>query len=315
MLTVFLVSGCSTEAGITVTEAADVWYNLGNAYTELERHEDAVEAFARARELDPELFSAGYNLARVYIHLKKYKDSHELLDELLKNDSGNRIAAETKAWVYHLQDNDEDALALYDEILGFSSASRNSLYNSAMILTGQEEYSEALSRLLRLVDYFPDEKTVYFNIAFLEAELGNDANALEWLQKQLEVEPDDVRAWELSGDIYAGQSRYGESVTEYRKALSVLVVEEEGGKQAVKPDSTTIGRLNFKTAEILLVHIEDETAGLDALQKVKKSGWIGEDEFKRLLSYEEKDWLEKAAEILDYNPENEEPEAGETASD
>jgi len=309
MLLPVVFLSCGTTAAVTVSEAAEVWYNLGNAYTELERHQDAVKAYSRARELEPELFSAGYNLARVYIHMKKYDESHKLLDELLANDSGNRLAAETKAWVYHLQDDNEAALALYEEILGYSSGSRNSLYNSAMILSEQEEYSAALERLLQLVEYYPDEKTVYFEIAFLEAELGNSENALGWLEKQLAAHPDDVDSYELSGDVLSGQRRYGEAVNEYRKALSALAGDDDVEKEGLDVDS--LGRINFKAAEILLVHIEDEIAGLEALQAVKDSGWVGDDDFVRLLSYEEAAWIDKADEILDYNPESEETDEAE----
>lgn len=310
-----LLSGCASSAGVTVSEVAEVWYNLGNAYNELDRHQDAVEAYSRARELEPELFSAGYNLARVYIYLKKYDESLELLDELLKTDPANRTAAETKAWVYHLQGDNSTALDIYNEILSESPANRNSLYNSAMILKGRGENTLSLERLLDLVEYYPGEKTVYFDIAFIEAELNNHENALGWLQKQLVEVPDDLRAYELSGDIYASLSRFGEAVAEYREALSLNEKTAEDDEGESIPDSDISGRLNFKIAEIFLVYIEDESEGIAALEEVEASGWGSDEDFKRLFSNEEVGWFTAATEILDYDPETGEDQDGEDAEE
>jgi tetratricopeptide (TPR) repeat protein len=296
------ISGCGTTSVVTALEAAEVWYNLGNAYNDLGKHDDAVNAFIRARELEPELFGAGYNLARIYIYLKKYDESSKLLDELLENDPGNRIVSETKAWVYHLQGDNEAALKQYNKILNDSPVNRNSLYNSAMILMEQDEFAEALTRLQKLIASFPDEKTVYFNLAYLEAELGNNENALEWLQKHLEISPDDFNALELSGDIYTGQSRFSGAVTDYRKALVILQAEDGGAESAAGAgDPAAVGRINFKIAEILLVRIEDDEAGLAALQNVKDAEWSSADDFERLLSHEGAIWMESAVEILEDN--------------
>jgi tetratricopeptide (TPR) repeat protein len=294
---VFIV-GCSTSGTVPSSEAADIWFNLGNAYTELGRQEDASRAYAQARRLNPELFSAGYNLARVNIFLEKYDDSLRILNELLEEDPENRIVLETIAWVYYLQGRDGDALDIYNQILKDSEVNRNALHNSAVILTSNENYHEALDRYKTLIEFYPEEKQAFFNIAFIESELGNYEEAALWLEKHLAESPGDTEAAELAGDIYTAQRRYAEAVESYRTVTAAEGLEEAAA-----------GRVYFKIGEILLLYIEDIDGGMDSLRKSQDFKWENSEYAEGLLSGREEDWVTEAAEILNYSIENE-PQPG-----
>ena len=101
----------------------------------------------------------------------------------------------------------------------------------------------------------------------------------------------------------------------YRSALELLDEAEEEPKEDSKdgakktPDPDSEGRINFKVAEILLVYIEDESAGLDALKNTRETGWKSREDFDRLLGYEDSSWHDEAAGILEYASEPDEEEA------
>jgi len=315
LLSVIIFSGCRTAGTVSAGEAAEAWFNLGNAYTELGRHDDAVKAFLKAQRLDPQLVSAGFNLARVQILQKKYDDSLGQLDKLLETDPGNRLLLETKAWVFHLKDENAAALEIYNMVLSDFEDSRNSLYNSALILVELEQYKTALERFKRLVELYEDETSSIFEIAKLEAALGNSKDSILWLVKHLADNPDDFEALELAGDMYTVERRYAEAVASYR--IITKSAAEEGTPAAVEPQHSAppdmTGRVNFKIAEILLIYLEDLSGGLSALQVSVNSGWKDQDAWDRLLLNETAVWIDDVRGILKTDedaPAEENPAAG-----
>lgn len=305
LLSLLVVYSCRTAGTVPAEEAADAWYNLGNAYTELGRHDDAVKAFLKAQKLNPELMSAGFNLARVQILQKKYDDSINQLDNLLRVDPGNRLILETKAWAFHLKGDDAAALEIYNQVLDVFSDSRNSLYNSALILVELKKNERALKRFTRLVEVYEDEISSVFEIAKLNAVMGNSSEALLWLEKYLALYPDDYAALELAGDMYAAEKQFAEAVTEYR-----FILDSDSDVDLMTPD--LLGRVNLKAAEILLIFMEDLNGGLSALRESVDYGWKDQDVYDRLLSYENAGWFDDVRELLDLDEES--PEADESAT-
>ena len=310
-----LFFGCSTTATVPAGEAAEVWYNLGNAYTELGRNDDAIKAYLKARQLNPELVSAGFNLVRVQILQKRYDDSLEQLDLLLEADPENRMLLETKAWVYHLKGDDRKALEIYDSVLSVFKDSRNSLYNSSIVLIDLEEYAKALEQMKRLVEIYPDEKSSIFEIAKIEAQLGNSEESLLWLEKHLSENPKDATALELAGDMSASEKEYAEAVGFYRLIIGSEQEEGEGSIEMTEPVVTgdVLSRVNFKIGEILLVQIEDVEGGMQALRASVSDGKPEKEDIERILSYTDAEWYEEAEEILGPLLDNEEAEDSASA--
>ena len=63
-------------------EKANAWYNLGYSYFRLNFYDDAVEAYSQALRIDPEMASAWYNLGAAYAKLNRYDDAIKALFQL-----------------------------------------------------------------------------------------------------------------------------------------------------------------------------------------------------------------------------------------
>jgi tetratricopeptide (TPR) repeat protein len=59
---------------------------MGTAYRELMRYDEALEAYQKAIELDPEDPSSYYNMAATYARLRKRDKMLETLNLAIKND-------------------------------------------------------------------------------------------------------------------------------------------------------------------------------------------------------------------------------------
>ncbi len=62
---------------------ADVWYKQGNEMMMQEKNEDALIAYSKATELDPNHVSAWNNMGIALFRLKRYQDAIDCYDKVL----------------------------------------------------------------------------------------------------------------------------------------------------------------------------------------------------------------------------------------
>ncbi len=179
-----------------------IYKKLGYMYSEGKQTRNAIDAYLKALELDPEDVNIYYNLASLYeatgdranadkylsivmekkpddiesrikmaeglIAKKEYKKAEEYLNEV------TRVRPDyTDAWLM---------LANLEEKRGNKKALR-----------------EYYKKILSLV---PENKTVLFNLGTLEYETGNTNDAKDYFLKYLKANPGDIESREFLFDIY-----------------------------------------------------------------------------------------------------------------
>jgi tetratricopeptide (TPR) repeat protein len=252
-------------------EVAQVYYNLGNAYFELEKYELAVSAYLNALALDASLPQAGYNLARVYIEKKEYERGLAALEELLEEDPGNSLILSTIGWTYYLMEDFEKALEIFGEILERTPTDQHGLYNAAVLSWKLDRKEEALGYFRRLFSETGEDETQY-RIASLLMDMERWDEAIDVLDDYLSRKPDDPNAYYDLGIAYTAERYYG-------KALAAF----EAGIEIKKTDPL----FHFERAVILLLYIENVDEGLKALEAAVKSGFKDSERILGLLRADE----------------------------
>ena len=261
-----LLVGCQTSP--QQLELAETYYNLGNAYIELEDWRKAENAFARAIEIDPDMYRAGYNMARVYIHSQNYSKSADILHQLLEADSENIKFLETLAWVELKRGKIEQAQSIYRSLLEKDPANCNVRYNLSLLLSERDEYAEAYSLLLKCVYGQSSDAELLLLLGQLEQKL-EWGSGLGWFERASELDPQNqVVLLELAA-AYAQDRDFTEALDIYR-SLSARAEEEEKG------------RFLLQQARILLVQLEENTRGITALKEALESGFKDVDKLAAL---------------------------------
>ncbi len=132
--------GCQT---VVQRGLAEEYYNIGNAFFELEDYDSAIANYRRALELDPKLTRADYNLAFAYLRLNRINDAIELLEELIASDRDNLLLQESVAYSYFLLGDGEEAIARYEAVLENSPLRVTALYNLALLENQEDNYLRA----------------------------------------------------------------------------------------------------------------------------------------------------------------------------
>lgn len=239
-------------------ELAETYYNLGNAYIDLEQWEEAETAFARALEIEPNLYRAEYNMARVYIHSRNYRSAVDILNKLLERDPENILFLETLAWAEVKRGREDRAEEIYRALLESDPANCNVRYNLALMLSEREEYARAYSLLIECVHSGDADWEILLRMGTLETEL-DWGNGIGWFEKALEEAPQEKEVLRSLAAAYEQEGLYTDALDMYER----LAGSSEGSQR---------GQFLLKQAAILSLQLEEQQEGLDALEAALEAG-------------------------------------------
>lgn len=242
--------GCATD--MSREELATEYYNLGTAYLDLGEPERAAEYFLRAIDLDRDFAEADFNLARAYLDGERISDAISVLTSLLVEDPGNTVVLRTLGYAHYRAGDDRRAREYYETVLDVNEADVEALYNLGIIEFEDGRYEEALAYLERAEELDVGEDIARaLGLAYFALDRDEEAEArLGGLTTPDDEEIDVEVMWALA-EIARRAEEFGTAVERY-----------EAVSEADRDDP----RSRYETAEIRLVHIDEEEAGLADLR-------------------------------------------------
>jgi tetratricopeptide (TPR) repeat protein len=280
-----LVAACAST--VSRSDLATEYYNLGNAYYELERFSESARYLARAHDLDPTLVRASYNLARAYVELERYSEAIDLLEDLLLQDPENAMLIETQAYAYYRQGRVEEAAELYDAAIERSPTDVDLLQNRAEIARLQEDYARAAELLERVIVLAPEENAVLRTTAETFELAGQIDDAIRMMRSYVAAEPDDAAGARYLAELLAIEARYADALAVLERVLEDESIDERERASA-----------GFAKAEILLTAAEEAELGLQALTEAVALGFGDREAAEALLSRDELLAREAVTEVL-----------------
>lgn len=261
-----LASGCvSRPAAADTKTTANLYFNLGNAYSELEKYGEAADAYSRAYQLDPTFVSAGYNLLRTHLVQKKYDDAVRLFSALEAKEPRNTLLLETGGYLFQLKGDSETALRYYNRVLAADEVNANALFNSFLIYREANDFPAAVSLLTRYLALRPDDTKSIAQLARLLQESGDTQKAVEHYRLYLQKEPETE---ENRADLQ-----------QVRFTLSRLYLQQKNFSEAVrlmdellKEDPSNASYL-FDRAWASLIGLEVYDEGMDYLNRAFEAGF------------------------------------------
>jgi tetratricopeptide (TPR) repeat protein len=280
-----VLASCGTL--VTATEAAEVYYNLGNAYYDAGRYDDAIKAYQRARELDPSKRIADYHLVRVHIEAGDLEEAERVLDGLLAQDPSNAVLLETLAYLELLRGDRALAVELYEKL-----------------------YSDR-----------PQKASVWANLVALYVDLERWDDAIAVLRERQQA-GEDVRV--QIGDTYYEAGRYGEAADTYLllpeigdaevagRLIEALFETERYAEglaelKALTEQFPSSSRLSFLYAWLLYAVVEDDVTGRTTAIAALDGGYADTAEWRRFLEIErvqaDEELARRVQEVLDAESE------------
>jgi len=264
-----VIGGCAGAA------SAEEYYNIGMAYYDIGRFEDAEKWLLRAKAADKTKVASEYNLGRIAFEAKRYDEAIRYFESILKKDPYNVPALKAAAYTYIKNNNIEKASDLYKRLLELVPESSDDGYNYALVLFAMKKYNEA-EQVIKKYEYaLLDNSDVLLLYARTQKEQGKpeaiDTYA-SWLVNNSDVK---VR-YEYAG-LLEGAQMYARALEEYRTVYNGL------SSDSVNPSKPA---LRFTIARLTLTADAENSAGVTEFKAAVDEGYNDFDEMEKLLNDE-----------------------------
>jgi tetratricopeptide (TPR) repeat protein len=261
-----ILSSCSTNP--YKNELAEAYYNLGNAYSDLGKLDEASLVFIKALKIDPDFSSAAYNLGIVQIQSEKYKDGILSLQELLKKQPDNTLVMKVLAWGYYKSGDSDGAVEVYKLILDIDIQNYDALNNITVLLMNDSEYTEAYKYLVQLEALETEDSNIYYNLGVSERELGISTGSV-WFESAFDLDNNSEKFIIALLEALKIEGNYSKVIELYNILLDL------------NPDPSFL----YDKAFILLTSIEDYSLGIPALELALQKEFSNEERIEELKSF------------------------------
>jgi tetratricopeptide (TPR) repeat protein len=185
------------QQGEQVSGDAREAFDRGMSAYRNDRDEEAVEAFKRAIEIDPDFAEAHYRLGLAYNATKKPDEAEKAF---------------------------RDAVKAYEKLTKRDDKNSDAFYLLGLCYEKLGEYNDAVKALKEAVKTSPTENDdKYFELAFSHYQLAQYDEAVRALNKTLEINPNNYPAQDLLEKAKAGAER----IADFRKHQEQLRKQQE----------------------------------------------------------------------------------------
>jgi len=251
--------------------SAEEYYNIGMAYYDLGRYEDAERWLLRARAADRTYTASQYNLGRLAFEMGRYSEAVRYFEDVLRSDADNTIALRAAAYTRIKMGDLEAAQNHYSRLLQLVPESADDGYNHALVLHAMERYSDAEAVLERYPQSLLAKGSSLLLYARCQA-AGNKIEALDSFADYLgENSVPEVRFEYAAALEY--HEMYARALEEYRLSLSETAVT-----------SPARNNIRFAIAKVLLIADENSGEGFDELESAVSGGFNNVEALEELIS-------------------------------
>jgi tetratricopeptide (TPR) repeat protein len=179
---------------------ADAHYNLGVAYGKLGRGQDEIEAYKQAVRIKPDLADAHFNLGNAYNNLGRYKDAVEAYKQAVRIKPDDTEARCNLGFAYGELDLYQNAVEAYKQAIRIKPDYADAHFKLGNAYVKLGRYKDAVEAYKQTILIQPDFVLAHYNLGVTHLVTGDKGAALEEYKilKTLDAE----KANELSKLIY-----------------------------------------------------------------------------------------------------------------
>jgi len=198
---------------------ATSWFNRGVTLDKLERVEEALASYDRAVELDPDYGTAWLNQAWELSQLGRYEEALALYDQAIKLDSQYARIWKHRGWVLSKLGRYQEALTSCKQAIQLNSNDAAAWKNQGWVLSKLGRYQEALTSCKQAIQLNPNDAAAWKNQGWVLSKLKIYEESLASWGKAIELNRKDATSWNNQGWVLSKLGRYEEALASYDQAI------------------------------------------------------------------------------------------------
>jgi tetratricopeptide (TPR) repeat protein len=242
--------------------SAEEYYNIGMAYFEMGRYEEAERWLARAEAADKTKIASEYNLGRIAFETGRYEDAARYFEKVLARDRDNLMALRALAYTCIKTGELDKAEVTYARVLVLVPDSLDDGYNHALVLFAMKKYEDTEKLLTANPLILEENKDMLLLFARTQKALGKVEAADSYARWLKETDNAAVR-YEYAQTLEQAEL-YARALEEYQAALSGLPQDSENPR---RPD------VRFDLARVFLIADGENPQGMTELRTALTEGF------------------------------------------
>lgn len=168
---------------------AGAYYNLGLAYSRLERYDDAIDLLKKAIAMNPQEADVHFQLALIYIKQRKYSAAINSLKEAVRIDPFHVEAYANLGLAYQKEGCAPEAIRVLEKAVHMKQGSAAVSRNLGDAYYSAGKHKEALEAYREAARLNPQDDQVAYQIGVIFNHLEKFSEAKEALQKAVRLNP------------------------------------------------------------------------------------------------------------------------------
>lgn len=205
------------ENGTTAQE----WLEKGIALGRLGKHEEALDAFSKAIEIDPQFASAWNDKGVTFGRLGRHEEGLDVFSKAIEINPQYAGAWYNKGVALYELGRHQEALDAYNKAIEIDPQYADAWYNKGVALCDVGRYKEALDAFSKAIEIDPQDASAWNNKGVALDDLGRHEEALDAHNKAIEIDPQNASAWNNKGVALYELGRYEEALEAYNKAIEI----------------------------------------------------------------------------------------------
>lgn len=184
-------------------QAAIAHNNLGLAYYDLKKYQEAIKNLNRAIEIDPRFDDAYNNLGIIYSDLGNYQEAIKNYDKAANLYPLHRDVYLNRCGAYIRIGNYRQAIMDCTEAIKINPLDEAAYYNRGLAHYNLGIYQQALNDLTSAIKINPDDALAHRTISMVYLKLGNYQEAIKAIEQSILIDPTDAKTRLYLKSIYS----------------------------------------------------------------------------------------------------------------
>ncbi len=192
---------------------------LGFVYVEKKDYHEAQKIFKIVSKF--KMDQGSFGLGFVFGMLNENDEALDAYDRAIELNPQYSLAWNNKGVTLGKLDRPEDALAAFDKAIELNTKFFDVWYNKGVALGNLNRPEEALTAFEKAIELNPQDSEAKFNKGFALGKLNRPEDALEAFDKAIELNPQYFKAWYNKGVALGKLDRPEEALTAFEKAVEL----------------------------------------------------------------------------------------------
>ena len=197
------------------------WNNKGNSLGRLGRHEEAIQCFDKALEINPQFFHAWSNKGNSLNSLDRYQEAIMCYDKDIEINPLYAPAMAGKGVCFNNLGRFEEAIDCFDQAIQIDPTRVSDLTNKGYSLFKLYRIEESISCYDRAIEIDPGYSLAWNNKGTTLQILARYEEALHCFGKLINLDKNDAYAWNAKGAALKELGRLEEAIKCYDKAIEL----------------------------------------------------------------------------------------------